>query len=121
HPGKNHGFRFYIGKNLLDLLPVDGKINVRLGNSILSFKQGVNEFLDSKSEDSGLHLMSMLNGSWHIDHWGNLHKPFGKAPELKRKYLEFYAFWVQFFRQIEKKDLFLIGGNLLGLMRDFEF
>lgn len=117
----NSRFIFHVGNNLLGKLPLKSRIKISIDNEVLPFKNGVNNYLNGSSDDNGEKLISMLEGKFQIDHWGTLHRSFGKNPELKKKYTDFYSFWRYFFKEQENIDLYLTGGNLLGLVRENDF
>jgi len=117
------GFKFPMAAKLLKHLPQDGQVRVVVGdgNFELPFLKGTAPYLHGGSNDNGDTLRSMLSDKWHIDHWCNLQVSFGKDPTMIVKMLDFYCDMKSFFHIAAGFDLYLTGGNLLGLVREKKF
>lgn len=116
-------FEFYVSQRLLSLLPPKSEIEILdddTGQS-LHFSDGIDTTVKGTAEDGGNKLRAMLDGEYHLDHWGDIHKSFGKAPYLKQKFVNFYAVWRDFFEENLGTHIFMIGGNLLGIIREGDF
>lgn len=116
-------FEFYVSERLVNRLPKNAKITVKIAGSdqLLPVMDGIQASINGASDDDGAKLRKMLAGQYHIDHWGDLHRAFGKVPGLKQEFVEFYAQWRDFFLKEENAKIFLIGGNLLGIVREGDF
>lgn len=117
------GFNFRIGPKLLDLLPEKGAVRVEVAGQrgVLPLLKGKPSVIEGGARDEGQRLVSMLADKWHIDHWGNLHVSFAKEPGKIERLLDFYVEVRSVVKALEGTDLYLTGGNLLGLMREFAF
>ena len=117
------GFNFFINPKLLNHLPSAGTVRVVAGpdEKELPFAKGVTPVVNGGSPDGGNTLRKMLSDKWHIDHWGQLQISFAKEPGKKERYLDFYCEVSAICRSISGIDLYLTGGNLLGIIREFDF
>jgi len=117
------GFNFHINPRLLECLPSAGVVRVLAGdqNFELPLMKGKSSIIEGGASDGGAGLKAMLAGKYHIDHWGNLQIAFGKEPGKREQMLDFYCDLRSLFRSEEGLDIYLTGGNLLGIIRDFGF
>lgn len=115
-------FHFRIHEKLRKLMPKDGIISVRV--EIDGKEVGRPETLclpyEGHATDGGEKLQEMLSTKYHVDHWGGLKMPFGKAPGRKKLFLDEYQ-QVRSLMSLLGHDLYLTGGNLLGAIREFDF
>lgn len=116
-------FQFLVGDLTLPLLPPNTKIEIYLEDEKLpiSFADGVTAVISGQASDGGVEFVKRLKSTSAIDHWGNIQRTFGKNPELKRDYLEFYVFWKEYLKNILNYDLYIVGGALLGIVREGDF
>lgn len=116
-------FAFLIGEKLLNKLPANASVEVRLPTSDLSlpFSEGVRKNFPGNASDDGAELRGLLDAKWQIDHWGNMHVAFGKDPSLLEKCAKIYALGRNLIRKELDKELYVTGGNLLGLVREGKF
>lgn len=117
------GFNFQINPNLLQHLPKRGRVRVLVGDDMteLPLLQGKSNEMPGGADDGGARLKEMLASKYHIDHWGSLQISFAKEPGKKERMLDFYCEMRALFRIYEGIDIYLTGGNLLGLIREFDF
>lgn len=117
------GFNFPIAPKLLEHLPGEGRVRVFAGedNIELPIMAGKTPIIHGGSRDNGNTLRKLLSDKHHIDHWGNLQVSFGKNPKKLEAMLDFYCNMRAFFRAEEGIDIYLTGGNLLGIVREFGF
>ena len=124
HPGHAHGFRFQIGGALAKMLPAGSEVGVRVSGlpHLLPPGEGVEPALQrARGDDNGDGLREMLKGGWMVNQWGHLKQPFGSKPELKQIYVDLYDRWRSILHGTAGVDLYLIAGNLLGLVREGGF
>lgn len=116
-------FKFMIGNNLYEKLPSNGKIKVRIldRDQELPFAAGISDVYAGKADDGGTELRARLSGKWHIDHWGNMHVSFGKDPSLLGRCARIYSAGRHLIRSTLDTELYLTGGNLLGIVREGQF
>lgn len=115
-------FSFLIGEKLSQMLPVDAGVDVRLAKTkALPFAEGTRSLYPGKATDQGAELRSLLADKWHIDHWGNMHVAFGRDPSLLEKCGRIYALGRELIRTELNRELYVTGGNLLGLVREGKF
>jgi len=117
------GFNFHINRKLLKHLPRQAQVRIFVGDEEfrLPLIQGKSDIIQGGADDGGQNLRRMLADRWHVDHWGQLKIAFSKAPEMKIKCLLLYIEMRSFFKKEEGIDIYLTGGNLLGLVREFDF
>jgi hypothetical protein len=119
-------FSFRLGDNLLEKLYESSDIKIiMLCNDLpeeLKFCEGISSnFNHGKGLDKNKELKEMLETNWHIDHWGNLQIPFGKQPNRKKVLLDLYCDVKKILKSKLDIDIYLTGGNLLGLIREGDF
>lgn len=116
------GFRFRIGAKLLTYLPPSSTITIQVpeANSALPMLIETSPIIHGQAPDKGETLRAMLDGAYHIDHWGEPKRPFNKNPELKMQMLLLYS-QIRGVFNTQGIALYLTGGNLLGVVREFDF
>ena len=116
-------FKFMIGGKLREKLPAGGKIEVRVAERDfeLPFSTDVPGKFSGQARDGGEELKSLLAEKWHIDHWGNMHVSFGRDPSLLDRCARIYAAGRELVRRELDTELYVTGGNLLGLVREGKF
>jgi hypothetical protein len=121
--GERRRFVFKLGDKVRSLLPAGAAIEVRVGDSqrLMPFAAGVAECFEGGASDGGAELRGMLETKWNIDHWGNMHVTFGGSPELALRCAKVYAAGRALVRQTLGTELYLTGGNLLGIVREGKF
>lgn len=117
------GFNFRISPQLLALLPAGGRVTVLVGPDKVQLPvlRDKPDTINGGAGDGGAELKSLLADKMHIDHWGNLHVAFSKEPGKIERLLDFYCNVRAVYRALNDTDLYLTGGNLLGLIREFAF
>ncbi|WP_331295674.1 hypothetical protein [Methylobacterium hispanicum] len=116
------GFRFYVSESLLKLLPKQGKIKVVIDGSdeCLPFSAETRSHVNGASA-SGSELTERLKSGHRVNQWGYLSIPFSAAPSRINDLLDLYCDVRNLLRIVDGRQLYLTGGNLLGLIREFRF
>ena len=116
-------FTFAIGESLRQKLPADALIDVRVAQSglTLPFSDDVSRTYPGQARDKGEELRSLLADKWHIDHWGNMHVSFAKDPALVDRCARIYTSGRELVQGVLDTELYVTGGNLLGLVREGKF
>jgi len=116
------GFHFRIAANLLALLPHDAEVKVVTDGDAtsLSCLKNMKALFPGQATDQGEQLRHMLETEFHVSHWGEVKRPFSKNPILKYDMLRAYQ-RLRFVFEYFGIQLYLTGGNLLGVIREFDF
>lgn len=118
---------FIIGKSLLDVLPKNSVISISVES--IDFP-GIALFEDIallvgnvevNATDATSTLLERFSNGFFVDHWGNLCQSFGTGDDRKRKHAELFTKLDSVLSPVFGEIAYVIGGNLLGLIREGAF
>lgn len=119
--GPGGSFEFFVAHRTRALLPANSQVEVRVRGFALPFVGEGPCLIRGYGDPEAAQLRAKLDSGFGFDHWGDLHRQFGSNPQLKDEYIEFYGFWRGVFEREFNLKLFLVGGNLLGVIRNGDF
>lgn len=114
-------FRFLIRPSLVNALPEQSRLALGSAQGILLSRSGAREFWLRTEGGQGNVFELLSNDGYVIDKKGELHEPFTQRQEWQRGVLNAYTELRAYFKERFGKDLFIVFGALLGIVRENNF
>lgn len=121
--GNTNGFRFFVATKVMRRIGKDVRLRVRIADTSYDLPCANNFSLQSlsRSDLSIGEIENLIEDGWIVSHWGGLELPFSIRPERKHQLLELYSRLRVVFEEKLRLQLYILGGNLLGLVREGGF
>lgn len=121
--GRKNAFRFFISTGVMKKIGVNERLEIRIEETqdvLPCISDTPMQELAQANAPTGS-LEELIAKGWIVSHWGGLELPFAMRPEKKRDLLDLYSRIRVVLSKKLNIDLYVLGGNLLGLVREGDF